>query len=67
MFSPVYFGIKFSEFKNNLCNMLRSKEGLVSKLGQFIEYFVGEIFIEKYAQNVHQKLVSGYYLIFLNS
>lgn len=47
--------------------MLRSKEGLVSKLGQFIEYFVGEIFIEKYAQNVHQKLVSGYYLIFLNS
>ena len=40
-------------FKNKLFEILKSKEGLILKLGQFIKYYIGEMF----GENVHQKLV----------
>ena len=61
--SPLsYVGIQ----KRKLFNTLRSNEGLIHKLGQLTKYYIKKIFMEKYAKNMHQNLVSDLYLILVN-
>lgn len=40
----------FNLFKNKLFNVLKSREGLIMKLSQLINYYIRTIFIEKYAK-----------------
>ena len=47
-------------------NILKSKEGLILKLGQLIKYYIKKIFIEKY-ENVPQKLFLNLHLIMVSS
>ena len=43
--------------------MLRSQEGMVLKCGQLIENGIRKMFMEKYAESKHQKLVPDQYSI----
>ena len=45
---------------------MRSKEVLVLKLGQLIKFYIRKPFIEKFVENVHQKLFPDFSLILEN-
>ena len=47
-----------------LLNISRSKDNQTMKLGQFIEYNKGNIFLQKYAQNEMGSLVPDLFLFF---
>ena len=44
---------------------MRRKEGLILKLGQLIEFQIKKIFMEKYPENVNQKLIPDPFLIYV--
>ena len=46
---------------------MRSKAGLALKLGQLIKYYKRKVFMKKYDENVHWKLVPDLYWIFRNN
>ena len=50
-----------------MLNILRSTEDLTLKLGQLTWYYIRRIFIEKYAGNVHHRLVPDLYLVLVHS
>ena len=41
--------------------MLRSKKGLILQLDQLMKYYIWKTFMEKFAENVPQKLISAIY------
>ena len=45
---------------------MKSKEGLIVKLGQFIKYYIKTFFMGKYVENVQHKLVLDLYLVLEN-
>ena len=44
-----------------------SEEGVILKLGELIKNYVRKIFIEQFAENVHQKVVHDLYLLVVNT
>ena len=45
---------EYNKYDVNICLI---KKGLMLKLGQLIKYYMREVFSEKYAERVYQKLV----------
>ena len=45
---------------------MRSKKVLILKLGQLIKFYIRKLFIEKFVENVHQKLFPDFSLILEN-
>ena len=57
------FGIEKVKF----FNIIRSKKVLILELGQSIKYHIRKILIEKYTENVYQRLFPDLYLVLINS
>ena len=51
----------------SLCELLKRKEGLMLKLCRLVKYHARKKFVEKYDENVQQKLLPNFYLILVNS
>ena len=52
----IYYMI-YDEYNKYDVNICLIKKGLMLKLGQLIKYYMREVFSEKYAESVYQKLV----------
>ena len=50
----------------SLCELLKRK-GLMLKLCRLIKYHARKKFVEKYGENVRQKLLPNFYLILVSS
>ena len=41
---------------HKLFDILRSKEGIILRLGQLIKYYISKNFMERYTENLYEKL-----------